>query len=617
MRKQILLPLSSAFLAAVLAVVGCGGDDLPVRATGLELNKAELSMSVGATEALQARVEPANATKNAVAWASSDDSVATVSEGGLVTAVAAGRASVRATLVDGGGAAVCGVTVAPLAVTGVGLDKSAVTLYVGGLFTLTETVLPHNATDRTVSWASSSPAVAGVSGNGTLRALSVGATDVTVTANDGGHKATCKVTVAPAPTVPVDRVTLNKASLKLAIDSTETLVPTVWPGHATNRNVSWSSSNTAVATVSAAGLVSALTQGSTVITVRSLDNPEKFATCQVSSEPFFPAGVSVYVSGYIATADGRNVATLWTNGASRSLVTTAGSWTQGESVFSSGTYVYTAGYNESGNATAHVWRTNTNGTGTVTTTNLGNGRALSVFVDGSNVYASGHNANAQAVIWRNGSVLHNLTANAPNAWAESVYVSGADVYAAGWVLDSSWTAQAAVWKNGVATNLWDAGRFSRAHSVFVHNGDVYVVGLVEMASMGTYVAMLWKNGERLPLTDGYHYADPTSLFVTEAGDVYVTGHEENEYGRGVVTVWKNGELYSRLSSGEFNARGESIFVLDDDVYVAGYDSIDEGSGGGDGEDGTFIAVLWKNDVRLNLSDGTTWAEALSVYARRN
>jgi hypothetical protein len=66
----------------------------------------------------------------------------------------------------------------------------------------------------------------------------------------------------------------------------------------------------------------------------------------------------------------------------------------------------------------------------------------------------------------------------------------------------------------------------------------------------------------------------------------------------------------RLTDGENNARGESIFVLGDDVYVAGYDSI------GSDEEGSFLAVLWKNDVRLNLSDGGAWAEALSVFARR-
>ena len=92
-------------------------------------------------------------------------------------------------------AATLTVTAATVSVTGVSLDKTELSLTVGGTETLTATVAPDNATDKTVTWTSSNPSVATVE-NGVVTAVSAGTATITVTTDDGGKNATCTVTVS-------------------------------------------------------------------------------------------------------------------------------------------------------------------------------------------------------------------------------------------------------------------------------------------------------------------------------------------------------------------------------------------------------------------------------------
>ena len=91
------------------------------------------------------------------------------------------------------------VPAAPVAVTGVTLNKNATTLTVGGNETLTATVTPDNAADKSVSWSSSDGSVASVNSSGKITAVAAGEATITVTTTDGGYEATCTVTVEAAP----------------------------------------------------------------------------------------------------------------------------------------------------------------------------------------------------------------------------------------------------------------------------------------------------------------------------------------------------------------------------------------------------------------------------------
>ena len=178
---------------------------------------------------------------------------------------------------------------ASVPVTGVTLDKTTLELFTGGSATLTATVQPDDATNKNVTWQSDNANVATVQ-NGTVNAVGAGTANITVTTVDQSKTATCEVTVTAA-TVPVTGVTLNKTSTSLYVGDTETLTATVEPSDATDKNVTWSSDDTSVATVDASGLVTAVSAGTATITVTTEDGA-KTATCTVTVSRYSSGGGS-------------------------------------------------------------------------------------------------------------------------------------------------------------------------------------------------------------------------------------------------------------------------------------------------------------------------------------
>lgn len=161
-----------------------------------------------------------------------------------------------------------------LAVTGVELNKTALSLSVGAEETLQATVTPADAADKTVTWSSSDETVATVSSNGKVTAVKAGQAEITAAA--GGKSATCTVTVS---NVAVTSVSLNKTTLTLTKGGSETLTAMVLPSNATDKTVTWTTSNSAVASVDASGKVTAVAGGSATITAAA---GSKTATCEVT-----------------------------------------------------------------------------------------------------------------------------------------------------------------------------------------------------------------------------------------------------------------------------------------------------------------------------------------------
>ena len=273
-----------------ICVKAFADNDTAVPVDSVSLNKASTALTVGATETLSATVLPTNATNKAVNWSSSNESVATVSSSGLVTAVAAGSATITATSqANSAKSATCAVTVTAIPVESVSLNKTSTTLTVGATETLTATVLPNNASNKSVTWSSSDTSVATVTNAGLVRGVAAGTATITATsAADSTKKATCAVTVTA---IPVESVSLNKTSTTLTVGAAETLSATVQPSNATNKNVNWSSSNESVATVSG-GRVTAVAVGTATITATSAADSEKKATCAVTVNPVITVSVS-------------------------------------------------------------------------------------------------------------------------------------------------------------------------------------------------------------------------------------------------------------------------------------------------------------------------------------
>ena len=165
-------------------------------------------------------------------------------------------------------------------VSGITLNKTALNLTIGASESLVATISPSNATNKDVEWTSSNTNVATVDTTGKVTGVSAGSATITVKTKDGAKIATCNVTVKNS-VIPITGVTLNKTALNLVTGASESLVATISPSNATNKDVEWTSSNTNVATVDTTGKVTGVSSGSATITVKTKDGT-KVATCNVT-----------------------------------------------------------------------------------------------------------------------------------------------------------------------------------------------------------------------------------------------------------------------------------------------------------------------------------------------
>lgn len=261
-----------------------------VPVSGIQLSQTSAALTVGDTLTLTKTIYPSDATNQAVTWTSSSDVVASVDSNGKITAKTAGSAVITCKSVsDNSVVGICNVTVkakvqtpSEIKVNKITLNKTTASVTKGKTLQLTATVAPGNATKKEVKWSTSNKNVAMVSTSGLVTAKSAGTATITCTTQDGsGVKATCKITVKN-PVVKVTKVTLNKTTATLAPKETLTLKATVTPTNATNKAVTWKSSNTKIATVSSSGKVTAKAAGTVTITCRAKDGSGKKATCKIT-----------------------------------------------------------------------------------------------------------------------------------------------------------------------------------------------------------------------------------------------------------------------------------------------------------------------------------------------
>lgn len=250
---------------------------VPVEAESVTLNTTEATISVGRTVQLTATILPEDTAVKTVTWESSAPGTASVNSDGLVTGVAAGTATITVKT-SNGKTATCEITVV-IGVESVSLDKTEATLEVGETVTLTATVLPENAGNKSVTWHSSAENVATVDENGVVTAKAAGTATISVLTADGNKEATCTVTVT-APVTEVTGVTLDKTSATLDVGGTVTLNATIAPENATDTSVTWKSSDTSVAVVNDNGVVTAVKAGTATITVTTANG--KTATCTIT-----------------------------------------------------------------------------------------------------------------------------------------------------------------------------------------------------------------------------------------------------------------------------------------------------------------------------------------------
>ncbi len=241
----------------------------------IALDETVKTMFVGQSARLSYLILPANASNNIVSWTSTNPSVVSVDATGKVSAKSVGTAVIILKSSDGGHSVYCTITVKNIA-TGVKLDKTELKLKAGEYYYLKASLTPKDSTENNLVWESSDTKVAVVDGDGKVTGKQAGNTIIMVR-TEAGAVAYCKVTV----TQPVSGLILNFTEKTIFKGEDFKLQVSVSPTSATKLEVTWKSSNTNVATVTADGEVAGLIGGTAIITCTTVDGGYS-ASCVVT-----------------------------------------------------------------------------------------------------------------------------------------------------------------------------------------------------------------------------------------------------------------------------------------------------------------------------------------------
>ncbi|GAA1972221.1 OmpL47-type beta-barrel domain-containing protein [Microbacterium pumilum] len=283
-----------------------------VAVTSITLNKTSATVSNSRKLQLVATIAPANATLYKVNWTSSNPAVAKVDKMGMVTAVAPGTATIRAESDDSTTmAATSAITVVPVQVEGVVLNKTSLTVQTGSTKPLSALVLPEDADNKSVTWSTSDPAIATVGASGAVTGVHAGTAIITATTAQGGFTAHATVTVQ-TDEVAVTGITLDRHTHFFASDYFSTVNPgtvaptiavsaAIAPIEATKDTVIWKSDTPTVATVNSFGIITAVSAGVATITASSEDG-------------LFHDSITVYVPTISDSFDNRTIGDTWSTG---------------------------------------------------------------------------------------------------------------------------------------------------------------------------------------------------------------------------------------------------------------------------------------------------------------
>lgn len=275
--------------------------DVYEHTVGIRLETEQARVRKGGRLTLAAVAQPEGKTDGRLVWSSSDGSVASVDEEGVVSGKSKGEAVITVTAVDGGYTAECRVRVYQ-PVTELRMDNRSVTVDTGDDIQLTATILPYDADNKSIVWSSDNPDVADVNGKGVVTGVKAGQTVIRATSEDEGISDFCVVTVNQ----PVTGVSLSKSELSFSkIGDAEQLVASVQPADATNKELNWSSSDESVAIVSN-GRVLCSGYGSAIVYVTTVDGGY-MASCVVKADDGLTGIDGVAADGSVSVDNGRLV----------------------------------------------------------------------------------------------------------------------------------------------------------------------------------------------------------------------------------------------------------------------------------------------------------------------
>ncbi|MGM9739706.1 MAG: Ig-like domain-containing protein [Candidatus Cryptobacteroides sp.] len=513
---------------------------VPVESVSLDITEAE--MTEGEELTLEATILPENATAKTVSWISSDDNIAAVDENGKVSALKPGKATITATAGDK--SAECAVTVIKkvVLVQSVAIEPDNAEVTEGESLQLKAVILPEDATDTEVEWASSSPSVVTVNSGGLITGVKSGTAKVEVRMKSNHDiKGSCNVSVTQNSALK--GILLNATEMNLEIGKSSTLTVLYNPEYAANKNVRWNSANPSVATVSE-GTVTGIAVGETTVTATSEEGGFT-AECKVTVTEA-EHGTKVYTS--VTTS-------LYIDGVASS---TRGG---GYIAFDKGDFYYVYGYDFYKN-------------GKVIASKDAYYDISDMKVKDGTIYCCGHNkANGIgyiSVITEDGTITdYKIVENVGSLFVNSMVVApDGNAYAIASYTDSFGAKknyQFTLTPDGTVSSKClegTSGYDSYCGITADSNGNVYCI-------TRTYNGlMLFKNGVlEQALTSSYDYG--SCLLICDGTDLYIARADSHNS----LTVYKNGSLiYSYGEGGKIHIRDIDI-ASNGDLYVTGYDTI--------------------------------------------
>lgn len=252
--------------------------------TNVTLSPETLNLLLQETHVLTATVTPADATHPEITWSSSDPAVVSVSETGEIVAVGFGTATVTATSTNKVTASVA-ISVTEIIAERIVIE-GATELYLGKDAALVAKVYPENTTFTDVVWSSSNPEIADIDESGNLKGFATGVVTITATQKDVATSVEIEIKAKATEKIEIQS---SENTNKLLVGDAMVLTATVYPEDVTEREVSWSSNNPAVATVEADGKVTGIAAGEAVIVASTKDGftEEYKITVSHTVESFF------------------------------------------------------------------------------------------------------------------------------------------------------------------------------------------------------------------------------------------------------------------------------------------------------------------------------------------
>lgn len=328
--------------------------------TSVTISNTTMTVRKGTEFWLNAKALPENAMNKDISWSSSDEDIARVDQNGKVTALMPGNCTIIATSMDSGVLAKCALTVTQ-PITGIYLNVNEQTILKGKKFIIIPTVTPTDADNKKVIYTSSDSSVASVDENGVVTGLKGGVAIIIAKTEERGLVASCSVTVQEF----VSSVDIDSENLKINVGDARQLKANVLPESATNRELTWSSSNNGIVSVNSNGKIEGKNVGKATIYAYASDGSGLYDTINV--EVIYPV-TSISVSPSVAKVQqGKSTmvtATVSPSNATYKNIEWSSSDTNIATVDSSGTII---GLNK---GSCKIYATATDGTGIVGVCNL-------------------------------------------------------------------------------------------------------------------------------------------------------------------------------------------------------------------------------------------------------